>query len=63
MGKKLTAEEAFDKTVELLESYKNLELLGGNPFMYIDEYADQKHSGLIKRNKERKNKERKNGKK
>jgi len=37
----MTAQEAYDKTTELLKAYESGDLHGGNPMQYIEQFASQ----------------------
>jgi len=44
--KTMTAEEAFEKTKELVRAYEEGDLHGGNPMQYIEKYANQTPKAL-----------------
>lgn len=49
--KELTAEEAYNKTKALLESYEKGDCLGGNPMCWIEKYASQEVSRALEKQK------------
>jgi len=45
----MKAQKAFDKTVALIKSYEEGDLLGGDPMCIIKEYGRQKQKKLLKK--------------
>jgi len=45
----MKAQKAFDKTVAIIKSYEEGDLLGGDPMCIIKEYGRQKQKKLLKK--------------